>query len=110
MAMATPAPFVFHQSNEQFRWGREKREHTRVDRGCILACAGGDVDTGLYERCYEKIGIDTDWWDLVGLAERPVSFDTSIFLWKKSTAQLHVLLFYCILSSLDGHFRCCFSA
>lgn len=36
-------------------------------------CVSDDVDIGLCERCNEKIGIDTDWWDLVNLAERRVS-------------------------------------
>jgi len=43
--------------------GEEKSANTLVDRGCIFKCAGGNVDTGLCERCYGKIGIDTDCWD-----------------------------------------------
>lgn len=39
----------------------------------------------------EKIGIDTG-WDLVGLAERPVSFTISIFLWKKFVAPYITIL------------------
>lgn len=86
--------YLVHQTNEQFRWKRKARTRG-VDRGCIFTCAGGDVDIGLCERCYEKIGIDTGWWYLVGLAERPVSSDTSIFLWEKKsthTAQLLITI------------------
>jgi len=44
--------------------------------------------------------------DLVGLVERPVFFETSIFLWTKNphTVLFCILLFYRVLSSLDGHF------
>jgi len=91
--------FVFRSLNE---WavsiGKRK---VRVDRGCIFTCAGGDVDTGLCERCYEKIGIDTDWWDLIGLAERPVSFEHLFFFEKKiythSAAPYITILSYSVI-------------
>jgi len=92
--------------------GEEKSANTLVDRGCIFKCAGGNVDTGLCERCYGKIGIDTDCWDLVGLVEKPVFFETSIFLWKiicTHSAALYITILSCSVIARWSFFILLFS-
>lgn len=53
--------------------GKRKARLTRTCgsiEGIFSRCAGDDVDIGLCEHCNKKIGIDTDWWDIVSLVER----------------------------------------